>query len=93
MMLGLFFGNDTREVDKALSWRRDVPDLADKPLEAVIEAIQAQGRALVGTPEHIIRQIEAYGSAGVDELMLQWFDTDNIEGLRAFASSVLPQVA
>lgn len=89
MMLGLFFGNDTREVDKALSWRRDVPDLADKPLEAVIEAIQAQGRALVGTPEHIIRQIEAYGSAGVDELMVQWFDLDDIKGLRNFAESVL----
>jgi alkanesulfonate monooxygenase SsuD/methylene tetrahydromethanopterin reductase-like flavin-dependent oxidoreductase (luciferase family) len=89
LMLGLFFGNDMREVDRALSWRRDVPDLADKPLEAVIETIQAQGRALVGTYEHIIRQIEAYGNAGVDELMVQWFELDDIKGLRNFAESVL----
>ena len=89
IMLGLFFGNDMREVDEALGWRRNVPDLADKPLDAVIEAIQAQGRALVGTPEHIIRQIEAYGNAGVDELMLQWFAMDDIKGLRNFAESVL----
>ena len=89
VMLGLFFGNDMLEVDKALSWRRDVPDLADKPLEAAIETIQAQGRALVGTTEHIVRQIEAYASVGVDELMVQWFDMDDIKGLRNFAESVL----
>ncbi len=89
LMLGLFFGNDKREVDGVLNWRRDVPDLADKPLDAVIETIQSQGRALVGTPEHIARQIEAYGEAGVDELMIQWFDMDNVKGLRNFAESVL----
>ena len=89
VMLGLFFGDDMLEVDKALSWRRNAPDLADKPLDTVIETIQAQGHALVGTPEHIARQIETYASAGVDELMLQWFDMDNIKGLRNFAESVL----
>ena len=92
VMLGLFFGNDMLEVDRVLSWRRNVPDLADKPLEAVIETIQAQGRALVGTSEHILRQIEAYASAGVDELMLQWFDMDDIKGLRNFAESLLPRI-
>jgi F420-dependent oxidoreductase-like protein len=92
VMLGLFFGNDMLEVDKVLSWRRNVSELADKPLEAVIETIQAQGRALAGTSEHIVRQIEAYASAGVDELMLQWFDMDDINGLRNFAESVLPRL-
>jgi alkanesulfonate monooxygenase SsuD/methylene tetrahydromethanopterin reductase-like flavin-dependent oxidoreductase (luciferase family) len=92
LMLGLFFGNDKREVDGVLSWRRNVPDLADKPLDAVIEAIQAQGRALVGTPDDIARQIEAYAGAGVEELMVQWFDTDNIKGLRNFAESVLHRI-
>jgi alkanesulfonate monooxygenase SsuD/methylene tetrahydromethanopterin reductase-like flavin-dependent oxidoreductase (luciferase family) len=92
VMLGLFFGNDMLEVDKVLSWRRAVPELAEKPLDAVIETIQAQGRALVGTPGHIARQIEAYASAGVDELMVQWFDMDDIKGLRNFAESVLPRI-
>ena len=91
-MLSLFFGNDTREVDKVLSWRRDVPDLADKPLDAVIEAIHAQGRAIVGTPEQIMQQISAYTEAGVEEFMLQWFDMDNIKGLRNFAESVLHRI-
>lgn len=92
MMLGLFFGNDTREVDRALSWRRDVPELADKPLDAVIEAIHAQGRALVGTSEQIMQQIQAYADAGVEELMIQWFAMDDIKGLRNFAESVLHRI-
>ncbi len=92
LMLGLFFGNDMLEVDKVLSWRRDVPDLADKPLDAVIEAISSRGEALVGTSEHITRQIETYADAGVEEFMLQWRDMDDIKGLRNFAESVLPRI-
>jgi len=92
VMVGLFFGNDMLEVDKALSWRRDVPDLAEKPLDAVIASIHAQRRALVGTPEQILQQISAYTSAGVDELMVQWFDMDDVKGLRNFAESILPRI-
>lgn len=88
-MLGLFSGNDTREVDRALSWRRDVPELADKPLDAVIETMHNRGDALVGTPDQIMQQIQAYADAGVEEFMLQWRDMDDIKGLRNFAESVL----
>jgi len=40
----------------------------------------------------IIEQIQSYAGAGVEELMLQWFDMDDIDGLRAFAESVLPRL-
>ncbi len=92
VMLGLFFGNDMLEVDRALSWRKDVPDLADLPLDAAIETIYAQGRALVGTPAHVVAQVQAYADAGADELMLQWFDMDDVQGLRDFAEGVLPRL-
>lgn len=88
-MLGLFSGNDKREVDRALSWRRDVPELADKPLDAVIETMHNRGDALVGTPDQIMQQIQVYADAGVEEFMLQWRDMDDIKGLRNFAESVL----
>jgi F420-dependent oxidoreductase-like protein len=39
----------------------------------------------------IVDQLPAYEDAGVQELMLQWFDLDDIEGLRAFAKKVLAQ--
>ena len=92
VMLGLFFGNDKREVDGVLSWRRNVPDLADKPLDAVVEAMHSRGDGLVGTPEQIMQQIQVYADAGVEEFMLQWRDMDDIKGLRNFAESVLHRI-
>jgi hypothetical protein len=40
----------------------------------------------------IREQIHAYEQAGTEEVMLQWLDLDDIEGLRACAASVLPHV-
>jgi 2-methylisocitrate lyase-like PEP mutase family enzyme len=45
-----------------------------------------------GTPEMILEQIHAYEQAGAEAVMLQWLGLDDIEGLRAFAASVLPRV-
>ena len=43
----------------------------------------------VGTPAEVQAQIAAYGEAGVEELMLQWLDLDDLDGLEAFAAAVL----
>lgn len=91
VMLSLYFGRDMAELDRRLSWRHDEPKYAGKPLNAVIEDLKASGGIIVGTPGEVIEQIKAYDNAGVDELMLQWWDLDDIDGLRAFARSVLPQ--
>jgi len=90
-MLSLYFGRDMAELDRRLSWRHDEAKYAGKPLDAVIEDLKASGGIIAGTPGEVIEQIKAYDNAGADELMLQWFDLDDIDGLRAFAGSVLPQ--
>jgi F420-dependent oxidoreductase-like protein len=90
VMLGLSFGRDMAELDHRLSWRRDDPQHAGKSLDKVIEDLRMDGGTIVGTPDMIIEQINAYGKVGADELVLQWFDLDDIDGLRAFAASVLP---
>ena len=90
-MLSLYFGRDMAELDRRLSWRHNEPKYAGKPLDAVVEDLKASGGIIVGTPGEVIEQIKAYDNAGADELMLQWFDLDDIDGLRAFATSVLPQ--
>ncbi|HZU68528.1 MAG TPA: TIGR03560 family F420-dependent LLM class oxidoreductase [Ktedonobacteraceae bacterium] len=92
MMHTLHFGRDMAELDRRLSFRSGRTEYAGKSLEAVIESMQSSWRAIVGTPDMIIQQIHAYGQAGVEELMLQWFDLDDLDGLRAFAESVLPHV-
>ena len=52
----------------------------------------SQERATVGTPEQIIEQFKRDGEAGVEQLMLPWFDLDDLDGLRVFANAVLPRV-
>jgi len=92
LMTGLFFGRDTDELDRRLSRRHDRPELAGKSLEDVAATLHASGNAVAGTPDMIIRQISAYADAGVEELVLQWFDLDDIDGLQAFARSVVQRV-
>lgn len=91
MMKSMFFGRDIAELDRRLHWRHEEPEYAGKSLDEVIEALRSEND-IVGTPDTVVEQIKAYADAGVEELMLQWFDFDDIEGLRAFAASVLPQL-
>jgi len=92
MMLSLFFGRDPQELERRLSWRSRDPELAELPLMQAVASIARRGHALVGGPAEIVDQIQAYARAGVAELMLQWFDLDDLDGLRAFARSVLPHL-
>ncbi|HZS78543.1 MAG TPA: TIGR03560 family F420-dependent LLM class oxidoreductase [Ktedonobacteraceae bacterium] len=92
VMLTLFFGRNMDELDRRLSWRHDTPELAGKPLDEVVNILHTRRNMLVGTPETILAQIQEYSRVGADELVLQWFDMDDIEGLQAFASTVLSQV-
>jgi alkanesulfonate monooxygenase SsuD/methylene tetrahydromethanopterin reductase-like flavin-dependent oxidoreductase (luciferase family) len=92
VMLSLTFGRDMAELDRKLSWRRDNPQYAGKSLDKVIEELSMDGGTIIGTPDMIIEQIDAYAKAGAAELVLQWLDLDDIDGLRAFATSVLPQL-
>ena len=90
----LHFGRTMEELDQVLNWRHEEPELADKSLDEVIEVLRtpAWWSRLVGTPEMLVEQIQAYAEAGVEELILVWFDQDNIEALRGFAESILPRV-
>jgi alkanesulfonate monooxygenase SsuD/methylene tetrahydromethanopterin reductase-like flavin-dependent oxidoreductase (luciferase family) len=91
-MRAVYFGRDTAELDRRLNWRLTDPDYADKSLDEVQHILFTQKHEIVGTADMILEQIKAYAAAGVEELMLQWFDLDDIDGLRAFAKSVLPRL-
>lgn len=90
LMLPLLVASNEAELEQRVAWRRNVPELADLPLEQAVTQIANSGRGLVGNAEQIAGQIAIYAQAGVDELMLQWFDLDDFAGLRGFAESVLP---
>src|SRR5205823_5958295 len=91
MMRAVYFGRDPGEVERRLRGRLR-PELAGQPFAAALQTLRREERAIVGTPEEIAEQIAADGAAGVEELMLQWFDLNDLDGLRAFATSVLPRI-
>lgn len=90
VMHAVYFGRDNAELDRRLHWRHDDEDLVGKSLDKAIQFIATEQHDIVGTPDMCIEQIKTFEAAGVQELMLQWFDLDDIDGLRAFAESVLP---
>jgi F420-dependent oxidoreductase-like protein len=50
---------------------------------------QDHPNALTGPIEHATDQLKRFEEAGLQEVMVQWFDQDNIEGLEKFARAVL----
>jgi F420-dependent oxidoreductase-like protein len=69
MMTGLVFGRRASVVEDALRSRGRSRD-----------EWRARG-AIVGTPEEITEQLAGLAAVGLDEVMLQWLDLDDLDGL------------
>jgi len=86
-------GRDAAENERRVAaFRRFVPDFATAPLEDIRQTLRTGWHALVGTPAEVVEQIAAYAEVGVEELMLHWNDTSEMEGLKLLAEQVLPHV-
>jgi alkanesulfonate monooxygenase SsuD/methylene tetrahydromethanopterin reductase-like flavin-dependent oxidoreductase (luciferase family) len=78
LMTRAVFGRTTADVERKLAGRQ-----ADE--------LRAQG-IIVGTAPEVIGQLGRLDAAGVQRVMLQWLETDDIDGLEAMAQSVLPEL-
>ena len=77
LMTGLYFGRTPQEITAKLAARKtSIPDLRTRGI-------------LVGVGEEIREQVAALEHAGVQRVMLQWNDFDDLDGLAAFARAVL----
>ena len=47
---------------------------------------------LAGTAEETVERLGRLGEAGVERVMLQWLEVDDVDGLEAMAHAVLPQL-
>jgi alkanesulfonate monooxygenase SsuD/methylene tetrahydromethanopterin reductase-like flavin-dependent oxidoreductase (luciferase family) len=86
---------DESELERRLAtFRRLQPDRFANvtPLELRDGARALLGNMIDGTPAEVVEQIRAYGAAGLDELMIDWIDCDDLEGLEVLATEVLPQL-
>ncbi|HUX87726.1 MAG TPA: LLM class flavin-dependent oxidoreductase [Chloroflexota bacterium] len=87
------YRNDA-ELRRQLHWlSRQAPELEGQSATAFREFLQSRSpNAIVGSPAEVIEQIHAYSDAGVEEIMIQRMDLDDLEGLQIIAEEVLGRV-
>jgi len=76
MMTGIVFGKDRAEVEKKVEKRTQG--------KRTSEELRQKG-VVVGTAEEIQEQLQALEQAGLQRVMLQWLDLDDLEGLEGLA--------
>jgi F420-dependent oxidoreductase-like protein len=81
MMTGSVFGRDSKEAQKKVASRAGG--------KYNPEELRQRG-LLVGTPVEFIEQLSRLSAAGVQQVMIQWLDLDDIAGLQVLAEQVLP---
>ncbi|MDE3089417.1 MAG: LLM class F420-dependent oxidoreductase [Chloroflexota bacterium] len=79
MMTGCVFGKDDAEVQRKVAARkRSAAELRERGI-------------IVGAASEVVDQLGALADAGVQRVMLQWLDLDDLDGLEALARDVLPK--
>lgn len=86
-------GRSLAEMEDRLHGFRRYGEWSALTLDELLATLREWFVPLIGTPEQIVEQIAAYGEAGIAEMTLQWFDTDDVEGLQMLAQEVLLKVA
>lgn len=81
LMTGIEFGRTPEEVKQKAARRTQG--------KACVADLRKRG-VIIGTANEVIQQLKELDRAGVQMVMLQWLDLDDLSGLAAFAELVLP---
>jgi F420-dependent oxidoreductase-like protein len=78
LMTGIVFGRNQVELDRKVAARG-----------STVAELRRHG-LVAGTPAEVVNQLEQFAQAGVQRIMLQWLELDDLAGLEALARAVLP---
>ena len=78
LMTGIVFGRNQMELDRKVTARG-----------STVAELRQHG-LVAGTPAEVVNQLEQFAQAGVQRIMLQWLELDDLAGLEALARAVLP---
>ena len=88
-------GRDPKSVRRSLMTgsiiAKDQATLDADPDADRFEEMKGRG-AVIGTPGEVVEILGAKAEAGIESIMLQWMDQDDIAGLELVAREVLPHV-
>jgi len=86
----LYFGRDQEALKQRLEPIRAAhTELKEMPHAELLDLVRHEDSSIAGLADEVIPQIRAYAEAGVEELMLQIFDSDDLDGLSTFAEQVI----
>ena len=77
MMTGCVFGNDDAALDRKIHFYGKTLDEVQK------------GGVVAGSPSAIRQQLQALEQAGLQRVMLQWLDLEDLESLEILAKAIL----
>jgi alkanesulfonate monooxygenase SsuD/methylene tetrahydromethanopterin reductase-like flavin-dependent oxidoreductase (luciferase family) len=80
------------ELHNALNLIRMIPIFTGDSDEDIL-GMFASMHCILGGPEEVIRKMQAYSEAGVDEFVIQWIGLFDPDGLQTIASEILPNFA
>jgi hypothetical protein len=83
MMVGCIFAINDKRLSERVAERTRGQRSADE--------LRQRG-LIIGGPGEMVEQIGRLAAAGVQRIMLQWLDLDDIAGLEAIAGKVIPQL-
>ena len=84
-MGGIVIGQNDAEVRERAAWFHGfLPSVGRLPLDQVVAELRRR-HWLVGTPEQIDSQLREWTAAGVQRMMLQWYNLDDLDGLTLLA--------
>ncbi len=84
MMTGLVYAGDSQQLQQNIHARTRGNQTASDLLQRGL---------VVGTPGEVIDQLGLLAEAGVQRVMLQWLDLDDLDGIESFAARVLAQIS
>jgi alkanesulfonate monooxygenase SsuD/methylene tetrahydromethanopterin reductase-like flavin-dependent oxidoreductase (luciferase family) len=92
VMIPVLCGRDRADLERRVQGVRQLfPDFVDMPLDALLDDMREMfGAMIVGAPDEVRSAMRAYADAGVEELIVQWFGMEDLEGLQLLAEQVLP---
>jgi alkanesulfonate monooxygenase SsuD/methylene tetrahydromethanopterin reductase-like flavin-dependent oxidoreductase (luciferase family) len=105
LLMMVLCGRNEQELKRraAHAYRMWAPHLADEPFADLIPAMDAMfspfmariGASfcpIVGSPDQVVEQIQAYSEVGLEELIIQWWDPDDVESLHAYSEQILSRL-
>ena len=84
-MGGLLVGRDGAEVREKGRWHQSfLAALASLAPESATDELRRRSW-IVGTPDQVSTQLDAWSAAGIERVMFQWYNLDDLDGLGLLA--------